>query len=159
MVDLTDRELMYFVGLFEGEGYFAARPTVAIQMVDKDIMNYVAQKLNKPLYTYSRAADNAQDIHNVSLHGRDAIDFMKLLYPYMGQRRKAKIEEAIANYKPTRKQLRDDEIIECFARLMIGCSQKELAEHYGVSQATISSIANVNTPKIQRVAKSIGWVY
>lgn len=102
---LTDKEVMYLAGLYEGEGYFAylkrknrllGEAVAVIEMVDEDVIAKVSLWLGKSYNVVYR--EKNKTTYKVKLSGKKAIWLMTALYPYMGIRRATKIEEVTREY-------------------------------------------------------------
>jgi hypothetical protein len=92
-------EFMWLAGLLEGEGYFGSgrtgNPRVALNMTDEDV---VLRALPLMQATHIRSYDpkgNRKRLYLVDVSGRRALDLMKRILPYMGERRSMKIRETI----------------------------------------------------------------
>lgn len=85
---------MWLVGLWEGEGCFyltsAAKnkyPAMSIEMNDEDIIKRCADLMEKPYH------NTKHNTSRMTLSGRGAVPWIKLMKPYLGKRRQAKIVE------------------------------------------------------------------
>lgn len=106
----TIKELAWLAGLFEGEGCFMAAktgghatsktPTIAIQMIDKDIIKRVADITKvQPRNPWRSKLGNRQLVHHVTVCGTRAISWMMTLYVLLGERRRTKIREILAQWR------------------------------------------------------------
>lgn len=97
------RDIAWAAGLIEGEGCFTwhsagKHPYFLMDMADKDVLEDFQQvfpfvNLRGP-YTNKKKPLN-KDRYRVDAFGPKAIQIMKAIYPYMGIRRKTKIDEFI----------------------------------------------------------------
>jgi len=102
--------LAWLAGLLEGEGCFTATradghlyPVIKLQMCDYDVVNRAANLLGvvrlevrEPRYEHWDRTFVAQ------LSGQRAAQWMRVLRPFMGQRRSRAIEHALERYEPVR---------------------------------------------------------
>lgn len=105
--------LAWLAGLLEGEGYFCLgtqnkydkqkRIMIAIRMTDRDIIEKVARIFDARIQFKRAQTKTWKEVWCAEIYGRKAIDLMVLLYPYMGTRRKARINEIIAYWNEYRK--------------------------------------------------------
>lgn len=99
----------WLCGLLEGEGTFVRgspakprRPSTAIGMVDKDVIQHVCDLWGTRLYHIAVKDPRHQAVFRTELVGGSAVALMRLLRPEMSQRRQAQIDAAIASYQPLR---------------------------------------------------------
>lgn len=99
-------QLTYLAGLLEGEGCFSIRrregrapvPEVRLQMQDRDVVERVAEWLERPVYELQPRGSARRSSYVVTISGTLAKGLMKALKPMMGERRTAKIEEILADF-------------------------------------------------------------
>lgn len=99
--DVDVRDVAWLAGLLEGEGCFETHknsPGLRLNMTDEDVVARAAGILGVPRPARSYLRDNRKPLWALSVHGAHAIEWMKVILPYMGGRRTAKIEEVIAAY-------------------------------------------------------------
>ena len=110
-------QLAWLAGLLEGEGYFGftertmrGKPhvdlIVTIRMTDKDIIDRAAAIMGRcSCSTQNRTDKNWKMIHQAKCSGRAAADLMRALFPLMGERRNARINEALNvwDFRPVKK--------------------------------------------------------
>ena len=97
----SDVEIAWGAGLVEGEGCFTwhsegRHPYFLMDMADKDVLEKFQQvfpevKLRGP-YTHKSKPKN-KPRYRVDAFGPKALTLMKTIYPYMGERRKLKMDE------------------------------------------------------------------
>ena len=98
----------WLAGLLEGEGNFQAHntnhPQIKLAMTDEDVVARVADALGRRYYRKERPPDrpNWKPCYVVSICGSDAIGLMMALYPLLGARRRDKIRELLALWRPIR---------------------------------------------------------
>lgn len=112
MINKTREEIAWIAGLLEGEGCFKVTkkfqiPMITIGMTDRDTIEKARSILggNSGIHERNGLKDNHKRIYVFSVSpSRLAIEWMQLLYPFMGERRKSKISEIINIYelKPKR---------------------------------------------------------
>lgn len=92
----------WLVGLFEGEGCFTTcrrsprdvtKAKVQINMIDEDVIARVADLLNA---SYYEKKSEHQLQYRIDIKGARAVEIMKMFYPYLGNRRRARIDELLA---------------------------------------------------------------
>ncbi len=92
---------MWLAGLLEGEGCFTAGagwPKIALQMTDYDVVARAAKLFGCGVSTKApeKALTPRKTVYATIISGAAAIDWMRALQPYMGERRQARINEHIA---------------------------------------------------------------
>ena len=103
---LTELQIAYLAGLFEGEAYFGfltstkgVRCTmIRLKMTDLDIMTKVAAMLGAEAKGPMRDRgfkDHYKSYWTIRLNGHSSAHFLRLIYPYMGERRRARIDEIL----------------------------------------------------------------
>lgn len=105
---LTPTEIGWLAGLLDGEGFFALAkvgrygyPSVGVNMTDEDIIQHFCA-LTGTTYAMQRRQPDRKNIFCVNTSGRKALAIMRVIFPYMGQRRKTKIAQIWADYGETR---------------------------------------------------------
>lgn len=107
-VDLNLSDAMWLAGLLEGEGSFGCdafrkqnrrpRPRLALGMTDEDIMRRAAGLLDSRLYGPYNKGIGKKLVWCVNMTGLKAAEYMRVLRPYMGSRRGARIEEVLRGW-------------------------------------------------------------
>jgi hypothetical protein len=103
-------DAMWLAGLLEGEGSFGMstskhgwhRPRIALQMTDHDTVNKAAKllgyvKANGPYH--SPSSGNRKPVWAINATGAKGAEWMRILYPYLGRRRQAKVKEVLSQYE------------------------------------------------------------
>lgn len=108
-------DLHWLAGLIEGEGCIGKAhkrprftPCITVAMTDRDVILRVAELFKRKIY--EAAPPNRKRIFSTRVSGAEAIAWMMTLYSLMGERRKARIREAIAEWKSRPKQRRIDPV-------------------------------------------------
>lgn len=103
---MQDRDLYWLAGLLEGEGSFMAgppsapnQPRISVQMTDLDVIERVAALFGVS-YIHERQGSKAHHAtaYTVNVRGTRAMDLMRKLKPFMGDRRQLQIEDALDSY-------------------------------------------------------------
>jgi hypothetical protein len=99
----------WLCGLLEGEGTFVPgspakprRPTMAIGMVDEDVIERVCTFWGSRLYRMGHRNLQHKPVFRTELVGGSAVALMKLMRYWMSERRQAQIDKAIESYRPLR---------------------------------------------------------
>lgn len=96
----SEFELGYIVALLEGEGCFAldkGSPLITIQMMDSDTVSKAAlimDVIGRIRMVEARGLGR-EVTYKFSIYGREAIKWMRIVLPYMSNRRSTKINEII----------------------------------------------------------------
>ena len=112
---LSETEIAWLAGLFEGEAYFnldkrskkryinseaPPAPFIKIAMIDEDIISRVAKLLNKNYYIPSRLTSTGKKVYICHIGDRKTLIYLlPKLPPYMGRRRAETIKECIIELK------------------------------------------------------------
>jgi hypothetical protein len=139
----------WLAGLLEGEGSFLkgapSSPNgikVSIQMTDEDIIKKVADIFNLKYWTSKDNRNPAwKRLYVLNIKGKTAFELMKLLKPYMGQRRQGQIQRAMDSYDPlykakSQRKYSDDQVREVRKLYSNGKSIKEIIPMVKMSQRT-----------------------
>lgn len=100
---MTENQLAWLAGLLEGEGNFHIQcprgvPGVVLRMgtTDRDIAERAHDLMgSKKVNTY-KLHSGRKDYHCVAAYGANAVKLMTAVFPYMGERRKARITECLS---------------------------------------------------------------
>ena len=106
----SDQQTIWLAGLLEGEGHFSwhrdkaekgpGRPRIQLQMTDKDIVERVAKLFNANLLgPYGPYTTQKLPSYFTHCSGKVAIDWMKKIQSFMGERRHARIRELLERYE------------------------------------------------------------
>lgn len=104
-VGLVESNIAWAAGLIEGEGCFTLhsdgkRPYFLMDMTDKDVLEkfqvvFPNTNLRGP-YIHKNKPKHKERFR-IDAYGDKAIIIMKSVYPYLGQRRKARVDELLSN--------------------------------------------------------------
>lgn len=94
-------QIAWLAGLTEGEATFGidrGRPKIRVRMTDHDVVQRVAElcgtnKVHTVDYFHRRFGSQVQ--YEWTCRGRNAIEVMRAILPYMGERRAARINEIL----------------------------------------------------------------
>lgn len=152
----------WLAGILEAEGTFGAGPPsepnriyIRIEMVDYDVVEYVGIWFQRTVTPGRRASEQRQASYLTQVTGRRAVNLMIALRPYMGQRRQAQIDAALASFN-TRMNRRQGEynpsvkllahqVLEIYDRVNSGESHRALAREFGVAHPAIGDIKTGHT--------------
>lgn len=158
-------EIHWIAGILESEGSFLKgppsatnKPVISLQMTDKDTIEKCAKFFGVSVQSYQRKGLNQsgksyKEVYMCSIRGRRAVEYMNILSPLMGIRRKQQILDAISSYNPNRRKEYMDEFLKSKRKISStdiyniqekiknGDSMRTIAKVYGVSHSTISSVS------------------
>lgn len=97
---MSETDVAWLAGWLEGEGYFGVAPSgspiIQVSCTDKDIVEKASKLMGSNGVKFqSRRKPHWKDVYKTHLHGQSAVNIMKLIRPYMGERRGAVIDTAI----------------------------------------------------------------
>lgn len=108
---MTEGEIAWLAGLLEGEGSFVFKkqkrrngvyvmPVIKVGSTDLDVMQRVAEMWGaKHMQFHRRRQPHWKDQWIVTRSGQPAVETMRQILPWMGERRAAKIRELIAAWE------------------------------------------------------------
>jgi hypothetical protein len=116
---MTEAETAWLAGLLEGEGSFFMKrqtrrwkphtpahtystPKIKVGSTDLDVIQRVAELWGTRLEFHRRRQDHWKDQWVVCKAGAPAVEIMRQVLPWMGERRSAKIQEVIAEWEGSR---------------------------------------------------------
>ena len=106
-------DLGWLVGILEGEGCFriasrhkkSAYPRIIVKMCDRDAVERLAEITGAGIVREAAWESKKNPKHSVAytwtVNGAASLPLMELVRPYMGERRKQKIDEVLAEAAPT----------------------------------------------------------
>lgn len=157
--DLTETEVAWLAGLLEGEGSFLdappsspRSPRLVVSMTDLDVIERVAKCFGVSYVKNDRRnPDRWKTCYVVKISGTRAMAMMKLLYPYMGQRRRQKIDEILEKYKNL---VPKHKLTEVQARTILSFKgttpAREVAEQFQLHIKTVEKIwSGKRWPRLQ----------
>lgn len=141
----------WLAGLLEGEGSFMKgppsspnNPRISIQMTDEDVIARVAHIFGVRYVSSRRYKKNKnwKPSFGVILRGKKAVQMMKDLEYWMGDRRREQIRRALASHDPQLhiRKLTAENVFAIRAALSRGTKRTFLAKKYGVSVRMIYRI-------------------
>lgn len=106
-MELTRDNVLWFAGLFEGEGYFRFRPKgrrsmgIAIKMTDRDVLEKALEKFGGWVWDGQQIREpHHKQAYQWHLDKRDrAYALLVAIYPFLGARRQAQVEKWVEQYK------------------------------------------------------------
>jgi hypothetical protein len=101
-------DAFWLAGLLEGEGSFTCdvirgsylRPRIALQMTDKDTVVRVAKLMGSSVWGPYKKTSPRKDVWACAVTGGKAGEWMRILKPYLGSRRRSKVEEILNAWTP-----------------------------------------------------------
>ena len=115
----SEFELGWIVALLDGEGSFLEKsysPAIDISMIDYDTVFKAALILGMSphrIRIVKKYESHHKQQYNFRLHGKNALRWMRILRPYMSERRGAKIDEIINIVITHRPNLETKEFTKC----------------------------------------------
>jgi hypothetical protein len=106
----AQRDLWWLAGLLEGEGSFTIAhsdghdyPVITVKMTDEEVVTRVGSLIGAPSVGRREPAEqHRQPVYVAAIVGHFAAEWMRTVRPYMGMRRTAAIDAALAAYQPIR---------------------------------------------------------
>lgn len=131
-------------GLFEGEGSIAInnhRIIVKIQMTDKDIIDRMQEKFGGYVYDCPKQEEHHKDSWRwIISDSTEAIDFLDMIYPLLGQRRRARVDEAREAFVGHRKERLKRRIAEVKELRESGLTHQAIADKLNLNRTYVSHI-------------------
>lgn len=109
MRELTEAEVAWLAGIYEGEGSCSITTGRAIRieivMTDKDIIERLQTITGVgTIQTLPPRKTNHKEAYRWGIGGINAVVFFESVMPWLGQRRKQRAQDAISNWKTNKKQ-------------------------------------------------------
>lgn len=102
MPTIHQHEVMWLAGLIEGDGCFCIgkgkTPRLSIQMTDQDVITKAAKMLESSVWTSGRLTKAGKTVWSCGASGLKAIEWMRILKPYMGIRRQGQIVKIVSSW-------------------------------------------------------------
>ena len=111
ILNLTDIEIAWLAGLFEGEASFGIdirskkryqvsssppAPFIKIAMIDEDVISKVSQLLKKNYFSSKRLTVKNKQVFICHIGDRATLNYLlPRIFPYMGIRRQQKIQQCL----------------------------------------------------------------
>jgi hypothetical protein len=96
------KEVSWLAGLLEGEGCFRYAngcPTIQLSMTDRDVVERAAKLIGIKAHAPYKRDDGHRWVHTCMAFGTDATGWMMTVYSFMGERRRKKIRDILAQWK------------------------------------------------------------
>lgn len=112
-ISISATDIQWLAGLLEGEGSFCISrsgsvPRLVLQMTDKDVVSSAASLLKSKVWGTVRKTKGHKDIWACGVAGLTAIEWMRLLRPFLGIRRQHQILSVVKQWLATRKHRSQD---------------------------------------------------
>lgn len=104
-------EVMWLSGLWEGDGTFCisdAVPRMVLQMTDADVVKKAANVVGSGIWRVGVTRANKQ-VWACGVSGLSAIEWMRLVKPYMGQRRQRQINAVVSTWLDKEKRQKEQD--------------------------------------------------
>ena len=152
---MNNQDLMWFVGLFEGEGCFVfskGKPQrLAISMTDKDVIDRVQTLAGGSVFPLKMRKPHWKQAWIWVLKGQESLELTKLMLPHLGARRRARGEEYFSLYYSLREARRiaqkqaKAELLQEMNRLRaLGMTHQAIADTLGYDRSSISRLFRDN---------------
>lgn len=108
---MTELETAWLAGLLEGEGCFLVRKSggykgsvsISLQMTDEDVVKKVADLFGTKIYgPHGPYGASKLKTWQTLIVGYEAANLMRTLLPYLGKRRREKVESLLEHQKTLR---------------------------------------------------------
>lgn len=107
---VLEAEIAWFAGLLEGEGYFSMEvnhtnkkiqryPSIVIAMSDRDVVERCANLLGTKVSELRKRRPHHKPTYRCVIRGSGAVEWMRLVRPFMGERRGQKIDEIVQEWE------------------------------------------------------------
>lgn len=147
--------IRWLAGVLEGEGSFMSgapsrpnSPRIQVTMTDEDVIVRIANILGVRYNALHRSTDGEKawkQAYFICWRGKRALEWMRKLYPLMGARRQAQIDQALASHDPFKHyknnaKLSEEQVREIYLRAHAGELQSRIAGDFGVDRTTVADI-------------------
>jgi len=143
-MEIDEFTLCWLAGFLEGDAHFGVeathqKPIIFVKLSDEEVIARLADIFG--VKYFATEVQRAQkygwkQAYTVKTTGQNAVHWMKLVYPLMGQRRREQIDKALANYRGDGRKILDPSRIEALKqRLQAGEPVLTLAQEFGVSKS------------------------
>lgn len=135
---MTEIEIAWLAGLLEGEGSFNLQCSkypvgIWLHMTDEDVVAKACVMLGTKYHKMGKRKEHWKDSYKTGLRGRRAIEIMKQILPYMGQRRTLKLQDCINSFCLHPQGIPKTMISEIRQRFQNGEKPKEIAKDYPIT--------------------------
>jgi hypothetical protein len=138
-------DFLWLAGLLEAEGTFLRpppssprSPVVACRMTDRDVIERVADRLGTSIMAVDKGKYRTE--YGACARGSRAACLMSDLRPFLGTRRRAAIDRALAQYVPPQNKLSYELAEEIRRRHASPESVSSLARSFGVARQTVHRV-------------------
>jgi len=107
----SENEIVWLAGLLEGEGCFTTQRQrgkpylkIIVVMTDRDVVEHVARLFGTSVGE-KKPKNGGKQLYGTTVAGAKARWLMERVYPWLGERRRVKIDELMERCAPTRKKL------------------------------------------------------
>lgn len=143
-MESNDLITAWVAGLFEGEGTIVivkSRVTTCIQMTDLDVLQRCQMYFGGKIYDTRKQAEHHKQSWKWSITSTaEAIAFLELIYPLLGGRRRAKVEQAREAFKTHKSNKINQYAEEVFRLRGQGLKHREIADILGIDRSYVSHI-------------------
>lgn len=156
MSTVSEVDLAWFCGLFEGEGSFhiarGKAKGLQISMTDLDVLEKVHRLFGGTLSAASRrdGKEHWKDAWRWSLSSEPSYALIQQMLPYLGSRRRARAEETLDLLKVDleRRAKKRDEVSKLRAEVVAmrntgGFTHQQIANHFGIDRTYVTKIVSM----------------
>lgn len=108
MNELTDVQVAWLAGLYEGEGSCNITTgraiRVEISMTDQDIISRVVDLTGLGKVTVAPIRGEYKQVYRWGIGAANAVEFLEAILPWLGERRAARARDAVEHWKTSRTQ-------------------------------------------------------
>lgn len=144
--------IIWFTGLFEGEGTFnivkSTAKCISLTSTDLDVLERIQQYIGGNICTSKRIKENWKQAYIWSLSGLQAKNIVEEIKPFLLQRRNNRAQDwlDIFNQNVTNQELKKTEIVEKHLKVIelgkLGITHLEIALQTGYERSSVSKILN-----------------
>lgn len=135
-------------GLFDGEGCISlpsgkARVVVSIQMTDFDLLERMRDGFGGKIYSVAKRKDHWKESWKWQISTtKDSVEFLDRIYPWLGVRRKARVEEARRIARKNRAARSWEVRMKILTLGKADFTQREISEIVGCSREHVNRVLN-----------------
>lgn len=109
---LHAHDVIWLAGLLEGEGSFTIgknkTPRLVLQMTDADIVEKAGKLFESSVWNSKRLTKGNKSVYACGVAGITAIEWMRILKPYLGQRRQKQIIDVVSKWLERKSYNKED---------------------------------------------------
>lgn len=97
----TISDVQWLAGVFEGDGTFCIsdnRPRMVLQMTDEDVIARAAKIMGSNVWSGAKQITGRKKVYICGAAGLTAVEWMRIVRPYMGQRRQGQIVASVQKW-------------------------------------------------------------